>query len=102
MSRFHAEHRAVSGKQGGRHSWAADGATLCPLCEGSGIVASSRWREKARKGGRKSYLVSLQPAHLSMRERGKRGGRPKALTVKKIERREAAPGPFPSAQACPR
>jgi len=79
---------------GGYRSWGRHGAEVCPLCGGTGIVTSNIWREKARRGGVKSFLSSLQPGRLSMRDRGKCGGRPKALTIEEIERRDAAPGPL--------
>jgi len=79
--------------KGGHHSWTKHGAEICPLCGGTGVLASSVWREKGHKGGVRRFLVSLQLGQLSMSERGKRGGRPKALTIEDIERRQAAPGP---------
>lgn len=62
------------------------GATVCPMCGGSGIVASSSWRERARKGGIKSYLISLEAGRLSMKERGQRGGRPRAVTIQDLKK----------------
>lgn len=49
-------------------------------------MASPSWRERARKGGVKSYLVSLEAGCLSMKERGQRGGRPRALTVEELKK----------------
>ena len=74
-------------REGGRRSWGRRGTEVCPLCGGTGLVTSNSWRAKGRKGGIKSFLVSLQPGQLSMRERGKRGGRPRALRIEDIERR---------------
>jgi len=73
-------------RKGGRRSWGRHGAEVCPLCKGTGLVTSGAWRAKARKGGIKSFLISLQPGQLSMSERGKRGGRPRALRIEDIER----------------
>jgi hypothetical protein len=78
--------------EAGQRSWAKHGAEICPVC--GSIVTSHSWLEKSRKGGIKSYLISLQPGRQSMSERGKHGGRPGALTIKEIERRQAAPGPL--------
>jgi len=58
------------------------------------MVASPSWRDRARKGGIRSYLGSLCQGQLSMRERGKLGGRPRGITIEKLrERRQAAPDP---------
>jgi len=73
-------------REGGHHSWGRHGAEVCPLCKGAGLVTSDAWREKGRKGGVKSFLVSLQPGQLSMCERGKHGGRPRALRIEDLER----------------
>ena len=82
----------MSQHEAGLRCWAMYGATICPMCSGSGIVASSSWHGRALKGGLKSYLASLKPGVLSMRERGKLGGRPRALTIENLnERRETAP-----------
>jgi hypothetical protein len=74
-------------REGGRRSWGKHGAETCPLCSGTGLVTSGAWREKGRKGGVKSFLVSLEPRQLSMRERGKHGGRPRALRIEDLGRR---------------
>lgn len=67
---------------GGLRCWGTHGAVVCPVCGGSGMVASPSWRNSARKGGVKSYIISLQQGRLSMKERGKLGGRPRALLLK--------------------
>jgi len=82
-------------REGGYHSWGRHGAEVCSLCGGTGIVTSNLWREKARRGGVKSFLISLQTGRMSMRDRGKHGGRPRALRIEDLERRNAAPGPTP-------
>ena len=74
-------------RQAGRHSWGKHGAEACPLCEGTGLTTSNSWGERARKGGVRSFLTSLQPGQLSMCERGKHGGRPRALKIEDVERR---------------
>ena len=82
----------IAHREAGLRCWAMYGASICPMCRGSGIVASPSWRDQARKGGLKSYLTSLRQGSLSMKERGRLGGRPRALTIRKLrERREAAP-----------
>jgi len=83
-------------RRGGMRCWAKHGVAECPLCKGTGLVASEGWKRKGRKGGLRSYLVSLEPGHLSMVQRGRYGGRPGALKIEDIERRQAAPGPTPS------
>ena len=61
----------------GKARFQREALTLCPTCEGSGMVLSETVKERARKGGVHSYLKSLEPGQLSMSERGKKGGRPK-------------------------
>jgi hypothetical protein len=57
-------------------------------------VSSASWHHKARRGGIRSYLVSLRGKRMSMQERGKLGGRPRALTIENLkERRKFAPDP---------
>jgi hypothetical protein len=72
-------------REGGRRSWAKHGRNICPLC--GNIVVSDSWRGRAYRGGLNSYLTSLQPGQSSMSERGKYGGRPRAVTINDIERR---------------
>lgn len=74
-------------RQGGHHSWGRHGAEVCPLCKGTGLIMSNAWREKGRKGGVRSFLVSLEHGQLSMSQRGKHGGRPRALRIEDLERR---------------
>ena len=54
---------------------------LCPLCGGKGRVASPDRIARARKGGNTTYLKSLEPGQMSMRERGRRGGRPRSYRL---------------------
>lgn len=57
-------------------------------------MAFPLWRGRSRQGGIRSYLNSLNSGVLSMKERGKLGGRPRAVTIENLrERREAAPDP---------
>ena len=61
--------------------------TICPMCEGKGRILSESARTLARRGGNASYLKSLEPGQMSISERGKLGGQPKALTIAEIRRR---------------
>ena len=54
---------------------------ICPTCSGTGRVTSKTISTRGRKGGNATYLKSLQSEELSMRERGKLGGRPRELTL---------------------
>lgn len=47
----------------------------CPLCNGSGRLGSLSRKDAACKGGNTSYLRSKEPGQLTMRERGRMGGR---------------------------
>jgi len=58
---------------------------ICPTCSGKGRILSESVRTRARQAGNASYLKSLQPGQLSMAERGRRGGRPRALTLADLE-----------------
>ncbi len=51
---------------------------LCPHCEGTGRVITDTVRARAAKAGNATYLASLKSGALSMSERGKMGGRPRA------------------------
>lgn len=51
---------------------------LCPQCKGTGRVITDTVRARAAKAGNAAYLNSLKPGALSMAERGKMGGRPRA------------------------
>jgi hypothetical protein len=75
-------------REGGRRSWGKHGAEVCPLCRGTGLITSNAWEEKARKGGIRSFLVSLQHGQLSMSQRGACGGRPRTLKIEDMERRK--------------
>ena len=51
---------------------------LCPHCKGTGRVITDTVRARAALAGNAAYLASLKPRALSMSERGKMGGRPRA------------------------
>jgi len=72
----------MSRREAGLHCWAMYGAIVCPTCGGSGIVTSLPWRERVRKGGVKSYLASLAPGVLSMKECGRLGGGTQAFLLR--------------------
>ena len=55
------------------------------MCKGKGRILSESARTRARQGGNASYLRSLEPGQLSMAERGRLGGQPKALTIDDIK-----------------
>ena len=61
---------------------------VCPTCDGTGVVVSERVTAKARKGGVRSYQLSLKPGQLSMAEPGAKGGRPKDPTLKNLMDRD--------------
>ena len=69
----------------GRYS---NSETLCPFCEGKGRVASRMPGARGRKGGNVAYLKSLEPGAMSMADRGRKGGRPRALTLIDLGGRE--------------
>lgn len=51
---------------------------LCPHCKGTGRVITDTVRARAVLAGNTAYLNSLKPGAMSMSERGKMGGRPRA------------------------
>lgn len=53
----------------------------CILCGGSGRMRDQDRHSRARKGGNASYMRSLQSGELSMKDRGRMGGRPKRRTL---------------------
>lgn len=75
--------QAAAGKKG----FQQHGETICPLCDGSGRVLTRDWKTRSRKGGNASYRKSTEPGELSMAERGRLGGRPKALTLEDLRKR---------------
>ena len=63
-----------------------EGQALCPACHGSGRVLSPSVIAKAKRGGNACYLASMGDGQLSMSERGRKGGRPKELTLEDFQR----------------
>ena len=57
----------------------------CPECRGTGRLRTETAHARSKKGGAMSYLNSLQPGQLSMSERGRLGGRPRALTLADLD-----------------
>ena len=70
----------------GRRAYQKDGTAICPMCCGSGQVVSQDWRGRSRKGGNASYRRSLEPGAISMAQRGRQGGRPRALRLEDLNR----------------
>lgn len=62
----------------------------CPLCIGSGSVAGPSIHTRAVAGGNASYRVSLKPGQQTMTERGRKGGRPRELTLFELDARKAS------------
>lgn len=58
-----------------------DAAKPCILCGGSGRIRGRSVTTRARAGGNASYLKSLRSGQMSMSERGRKGGAPKAITL---------------------
>ena len=54
---------------------------ICSACHGSGLEQSASITARARKGGNRTYLASLEPDSLSMADRARLGGRPKDPTL---------------------
>lgn len=67
-----------------KRRYARDSEDICPHCGGTGRIKAKTMETRSRKGGNQAYLNSLKPGQLSMSERGKLGGRPKALTLKDV------------------
>lgn len=69
------------GNYAAKRRYQRESQVLCPKCGGTGRILSDLVKAKATKGGNSSYLTSLLPGHMSMYQRGKRGGRPKDPTI---------------------
>ena len=67
-------------KRAARKRYHREAEAICPTCDGKGRILTRNARARARKGGNASYLKSLQPGSLTMSERGRKGGRPRAPT----------------------
>ena len=81
--------------------FAREAGVCCPLCGGKGRILSRTIRDRGKKGGNAAYLQSLEPGQLSMSDRGKRGGRPRALTIESLglrvgDSKEEAGAPNPT------
>ncbi len=50
----------------------------CPHCKGTGRVNMHTVQARAKANGNATFLKSLKPGALTMSERGKMGGRPRA------------------------
>ena len=61
---------------------------ICPFCDGKGRILSESVKTRARQGGHASYRKSLEPGQQSMQERGRKGGRPPALTLESLGLRD--------------
>jgi hypothetical protein len=59
--------------------------TICPICDGKGRLLSQSSSARGRKAGNARYLKSLEPGQMTMAEMGRRGGRPRALTLADLE-----------------
>ena len=57
---------------------------ICPMCDGKGRILSQSVKGRAVKAGNASYRKSLEPGQMSMSERGKLGGRPRAITIESL------------------
>ena len=68
-----------------KYRYQRESVALCPHCRGKGLVIAPTATERARKGGNRAYINSLQPGALSMSARGKKGGRPRALTLQDLD-----------------
>ena len=75
-----------SKREAARQRYHREADVICPLCDGKGLILSESVRTRAKQGGNASYRKSHQPGEMSMSERGKRGGQPRALTIDDIHR----------------
>ena len=57
----------------------------CPHCDGTGRVQTATAQARSKKGGNATYRKSLQEGETSMAERGRKGGRPRALTLAEMD-----------------
>ena len=70
-------------REAARARYRRESEVLCPHCRGR--VTGSTTTERSRRGGNSSYIHSLQPGAPSMSDRGKKGGRPRALTLQDLD-----------------
>ena len=57
---------------------------ICLACGGSGLTTRDSITVRAKKGGRATYLSSTRPDRPSMSQRGRRGGRPREITLAEV------------------
>jgi hypothetical protein len=67
-------------KRAARKRYHREAEAICPTCDGKGRILTRNVRTRARAGGNASYINSLRPGSLTMSERGRKGGRPRAPT----------------------
>ena len=75
----------MSASESARRRWHRESEERCPHCAGSGRVMTTNAQTRARAGGNAAYLNSLKTGALTMEERGKLGGRPKAPTLEDLD-----------------
>ena len=75
----------MSASESAKRRWHRESEERCPHCAGSGRVMTTTAQTRARAGGNAAYLNSLKTGALTMVERGKLGGRPKALTLEDLD-----------------
>ena len=78
----------MSASESAKRRWHRESEERCPHCAGSGRVMTTTAQTRARAGGNASYLKSLQVGQPSMSERGKKGGRPRALTLDDLDKQK--------------
>ena len=75
----------MTASESAKRRWHRESEERCPHCAGSGRVMTTNAQTRARAGGNAAYLNSLKVGALSMVERGKLGGRPKAPTLEDLD-----------------
>ena len=75
----------MTASESAKRRWHRESEERCPRCAGSGRVMTTNAQTRARAGGNAAYLNSLKVGALTMVERGKLGGRPKALTLEDLD-----------------
>jgi len=85
----------MTASESARRRWHRESEERCPHCAGSGRMMTTNAQTRARAGGNAAYLNSLKVGALSMVERGKLGGRPKALTLEELDAGEPTGGTRP-------
>jgi hypothetical protein len=75
----------MTASESAKRRWHRESEERCPHCAGSGRVMTTNAQTRARAGGNAAYLNSLKTGALTMVERGKLGGRPKAPTLEDLD-----------------